>query len=126
MKTVITSYILFFLIVILLFWGVFYLNKTSSSLLNESREMEDLILKESWQESYDSSVNILNQWEKASHILSIVIDHQKVDNITAEVLKLTQYTKCNNKDEALASIHSIKFLFEHLMNLEKISIQNIL
>jgi Domain of unknown function (DUF4363) len=126
MKNIIASYILFSLIIILLICGVLYLNKTASRLMSESNELEELIKKESWEKAYDSSVSILNQWEKASHTLSIVIDHQKLDNINIEVLKLSQFTKCSSKEESLASIHTIKFLLEHLMNLEKISVQNIL
>lgn len=126
MKKIVVAYFLFSLILLTLFWSVHYLNKTTTSLQIQSNELENLILKDSWDKAYSSSVDIFKKWEKASDNLSIVIDHQKLDNINIEVLKLTQYTKCNSKDEALASIHAIKFLFEHLINLEKISLQNIL
>ncbi|WP_278320462.1 DUF4363 family protein [Herbinix hemicellulosilytica] len=40
--------------------------------------------------------------------------------------KLPQYIKEENKEEALASVHALKFLIDHISELEKVTIQNIL
>lgn len=106
--------------------SVRYLNSVCIKLYKETGNIEDYINDGDWKKSYDASVKFLNIWENCSHKLSMFVDHSRVDVIDSELLKLTQYVKCHNKDESLASIHTIKFYLDHLYNLEKINIQNIL
>ncbi|MCS4464474.1 DUF4363 family protein [Clostridium botulinum] len=51
--------------------------------------------------------------------MSMVTNHSEIDNINIELWKLTQYVKCESEDESLASIHAVKFLLEHIMQMEK-------
>lgn len=55
-----------------------------------------------------------------------MVHHSEVDNMNNELWKLTQYTKFNNKEESLASVHVIKFLLKHIIEMERINITNIL
>lgn len=126
MKNTIISFLLFLSMIIALLFSVRYLNSVCIKLYKETGNIEDYINDGDWKKSYDASAKFLNVWENCSHKLSMFVDHSRVDVIDSELLKLTQYVKCHNKDESLASIHTIKFYLDHLYNLEKINIQNIL
>lgn len=87
--------------------------------------MEKLVSSESWEKAYGESLKLFDNWQNKHVVISMVINHSEIDNINNELWKLTQYVKCKNKDESLASIHVVKFLLEHIMLMEKINIENI-
>lgn len=126
MKSILSSFILLIVMLCFMFFSVKYLDKTCSALTAEAGKLELQISKENWDKAYNSSLKFMKEWKKDSELVSIFVHHQEIDDINNEVWKLTQHTKCEDKDEALASIHAIKFLISHIIDLEKINIQNLL
>ncbi|MCT8975856.1 DUF4363 family protein [Clostridium sp. CX1] len=108
-----------------IFFSINYLNKVCTKLDNLNKEIEISIENKSWTKAYDNSIKFLNQWDNYSRKISIFVNHAEIDNINSELWKLTQYTKCKTEEEALASSHVIKFLLEHIVNLEKVNAENI-
>ncbi|MCR1935130.1 DUF4363 family protein [Clostridium tepidum] len=104
----------------------FKLNTTCINFMNQCNELEELVSSEYWEKAYGKSLKLFNNWQNDHFVISIVINHSEIDNINNELWKLTQYVKCKNKDESLSSIHVVKFLLEHIINMEKINIENIL
>lgn len=125
MKGVIISISIFFVMLIGIFFSINYLNKVCTKLDNLNKEIEISIENKSWTKAYDNSIKFLNQWDNYSRKISIFVNHAEIDNINSELWKLTQYTKCKTEEEALASSHVIKFLLEHIVNLEKVNAENI-
>ncbi|MDW8800712.1 DUF4363 family protein [Clostridium sp. A1-XYC3] len=125
MKGVIISISIFFVMLIGIFFSINYLNKVCTKLDNLNKEIEISIENKSWTKAYDNSIKFLNQWDNYSRKISIFVNHAEIDNINSELWKLTQYTKCKAEEEALASSHVIKFLLEHIVNLEKVNAENI-
>jgi len=125
MKNVIISVIIFFALLIGLFVSLNYLSSMCNDLVNLGDKIEDEISKENWQEAYDSSMNLTKEWKNHCDVISFFVHHQEIDNIDNELWKLSQYTKCQTKDESLASVHVVKFFINHIKNLEDLSIQNI-
>lgn len=109
-----------------IFLSINYLDKTCAKLVTASNQLEDTIKNDNWDKSYDLSIDLLNSWQKYSNTISIFIHHGEIDNINNELFKLTQYTKCKNKDESLASIHLIKLTIKHIREMESLSLKNIL
>lgn len=126
MKNVLSSFILLVIMLIFMFFSVKYLGKTCYTLTSDASTLEAQISKESWDKAYKTSLKFMKDWKEDSKLVSIFVHHQEIDDINNEVWKLTQHVKCENKDEALASIHAIKFLISHIIDLEKINIQNLL
>ena len=125
MKNNIISFMLFIMLLLIIIIPTRYLNKVSHSLTDETEDIELLISKESWTNSYMLSIELLESWQDNKTIFSVFVPHNEIDDINMEIYKLSQYVKCKDKTESLASIHLIKFLIKHLNELNKVSIQNI-
>jgi hypothetical protein len=105
--------------------SVKYLNKVCSKMEDSSNVLEELINAEQWEEAYNLSSKTLDQWKKYSLIIPIFANHSELDTLNNEMLRLTQYTKCQSKEDALASVHVIKFFLDNVKELQKVNIQNI-
>lgn len=125
MKNVVISIIIFVALLFGMFFSLNYLSSMCNDLAKLGDKIEDEIAKENWKEAYDSSMNLTNEWKDHCDIISFFVHHQEIDNIDNELWKLSQYTKCQTKDESLASVHVVKFFINHIKNLENLSIQNI-
>jgi len=126
MKNIVISLILFIALIFGVFISLNYLSTMCNDLVKKSDTIEEQIAKENWQEAYNSSMKLTDDWKEHCDTISFFVHHQEIDNIDNELWKLSQYTKCRNKDESLASIHVVKFYINHIKNLENVSIQNIL
>lgn len=125
MKGVITSITIFLVMVIGIFFSINYLNKVCTKLEALDTQIEKDIGSNSWDKAYDNSLIFLNQWDKYSSKISIFSDHAEIDNINNELWKLTQYAKCKDEEESLASVTTIKFLLRHIVDMERVNTQNI-
>lgn len=110
---------------IFVFFSINYLNKTSLNLQKLNDAMEQYVTEDNWDKAYKASMSFANEWKKHSTIIKAFVNHQEIDNVELELWKLPQYIKEETKDEALASIHILKFLLSHISNLEKVNMQNI-
>lgn len=111
---------------ILLFFASKYVTLTCDKMLDTSMKIEQYILNDEWDDSYILSFKLLHIYEGHVDNLNLFLNHSEFDNIYMEVIKLTQYAKCNNKDESLASIHIIKTMINDVKTIEFINIKNVL
>ncbi len=126
MKNVIISFSIFVIMIIGMFFSLRYVNKICLELTETCDKLEVTITSEDWKKSYDDSLELLNDLKKESRIISMFINHQEIDHMTNELFKFTQYVKEKSKDEALASLHAIKFYIENIQEIQNVNIQNIL
>lgn len=126
MKNVLYSLIIFIALLISVFFSIKYLNKSCSSLEALDTKLETLIEDSSWDNAYASSLELMNDWDHYSKVITIFVNHAEIDNINNELWKLTQYTKFKNRDESMACVHTVKFYLSHIRDMEKVNIQNIL
>ena len=125
MKNVVVSFILLFIMIIGITFSLRYLNRVSDDLGKLNDEIEQYITDNNWNEAYKSSIEYTEKWRNYSKIIKLFIDHQEIDNIEMELWKLPQYIKEMTKDESLACVHVLKFLVNHISDLEKVNFQNI-
>ena len=126
MKNVTISLIIFIIMVISIAFSINYLNKITDDLGRLNDEIEQYITDINWDKAYKSSIEYTEKWKDYSEKLKLFVDHQEMDKIETELWKLIQYIKEKAKEEALASIHVLKYLVDHISELEKVNIQNIL
>lgn len=126
MKNTFISILIFILLLCTVSFSIKYLEKSCCEFETFDVRLEQYVEGEKWDEAYDLSLKFLGKWTANTHKIAFFINHSEIDNINNELWKLTQYTKCKNRDESLASIHAIKFFIIHILNMEKINMQNIL
>ncbi|MDF2881344.1 MAG: hypothetical protein K0R54_1901 [Clostridiaceae bacterium] len=125
MKNIYSSFIIFVVLIFTIVFSLKYLNKTCEKFEVASKNLEDYISSEAWEDAYTASYEFLNQWQDTSKTMSIIVHHSELDPINSEAFRMIQFVKCKNKDESLASVHTIKLLIRHVMESEKINFQNI-
>ncbi|MBU5486071.1 DUF4363 family protein [Clostridium sp. MSJ-11] len=125
MKNIFISFFIFFCMILGIIFSLNALDRIYGNLDNLNSKLEQSIEKEDW-ESANLLVNeISDEWHENCNKLYIFLNHNEIDNINSELSKLTQYIKYNNKEESMASLYVVKFFFQHTLDLEKISYQNI-
>lgn len=102
-----------------------YLNKALDDLGRLNDEIEQYLTDSNWDKAYKSSIEYTDKWKYYSKKLKLFIDHEELDKIEIELCRLPQYIKEKTKEESFASVHVLKFLVDHISELEKVKIQNI-
>lgn len=125
MKNLVTSFVLFILLIISIIFSLNYLNKKYYSYKEKIDTIEEFVINNSWDETYTNCVDFLDDLEKDSKIMTIFIHHVNVETIYNDLLKLSQYIKCKDKVDSLAEIHEIKFLLKEILEIEKVNLPNI-
>lgn len=125
MKNIFVSIILFIMLLLLIILPPRYLSRICGTLTDKTDDIELLVSNENWDDSYILSVQLLESWQEDKNVFTIFAPHDEIDDVNMEIYKLSQYVKSRDKSESLASIHLIKFLVNHLNELNKVSLQNI-
>lgn len=126
MKNTLISSLIFFL---LLGSVLFFDNKLIDvcDMVNDySNKIENSLIKEDWNKAYKESLNLSNLLEENYVSLSLYINHEQLDNLSKEILSLTQYIKAEDASNSLSSVHIIKSYSKHIKDIQKVNIGNIL
>lgn len=125
MKNVYIAFSIFIAMIVGIFFSINLINRRCDHLQSLNCVLESYILKENYKNAYTLSLNYIDQWKSDSKFLTIYIHHEDLDHVDNELLKLTQYIKIRDKSEALATVHVMKYLVDHIKSHEKVSISNI-
>jgi hypothetical protein len=125
MRNVLISCVIFVVMVAIMFFSLNYLNDVCTKFREESNQLEDLIKNSEWDKAAESANDMLERWKRQSRIIPMFVNHAEVDNLTNELLRLTQFVECKTADESLASTHVVKFWLDNIRSLQKINFENI-
>lgn len=125
MKKSIFPILLFLFMVIGLYFSTNYMHLTYNNLLKTACETEENIAFNEWDNAYINSVYLLKEFEHSMSYITLFLNHEELDSVYDEVLKLTQFTNQKDKVHSLSTIHLIKGLIESLDEEQKINIKNI-
>lgn len=125
MRNVVLVLLISVIMIITISFSIRYLNEVSQDLGKLSGEIERDIIDDNWDEAYKTTLEFTNKWEDHSRKIKLFANHQEIDNIEITISKLPQYIKERTKDESLACINVLKFLLNHISELEKVKIQNV-
>lgn len=92
---------------------------------SQCEEIERKIDKDKWAESYKDSIKLMDDIDNSFSFISVYMNHQDVDYLHNETLKLSQYTKYKNKSEALCSVHLIKHSSKSIKELQTPTLSNV-
>ncbi|MGL4773522.1 MAG: DUF4363 family protein [Clostridium sp.] len=125
MRNAILSIILFFLIMFFVGYANNKLVEMCDIIIDESQEIEFLILKDEWEDAFIKSVELMDTIKENELITSIYLNHQETDHLTDEALRLNIFSECKTRDEALVSVHHLKYSSYTIKDLHKLSLKNI-
>lgn len=125
MRNAILSVLLFIMTMIC----VYFLNNSILNLCDDIKlKTEDIELKITdgkIEDAYYESLELLNSIEEKNLLTSLYLSHQEFDNLLNEAVKLSTYLVHDDKTEAHASLHLVKYNSDHLKKLQLPSLENI-
>lgn len=124
-NTIISSLMFFSLLASILFFNN-KLIKLCDDITVYSNYIEYTLSLKDFNASYEESLKLKKLLEENYVSLSIYINHEQLDNLSKEILSLTQYIKAKDVSSSLSSIHVIKSYTKHIEDIQKVNIGNIL
>ena len=125
MKNAVISVIIFIGLLV----GIFFLNKSVLNLCDDikvmTNEIEMLLSANDKENSYLKSLELIKYLQDTDLITSVYVNHTDFDTMRYEAARLCVYIENNDKREANASLHVIKYQAETVQHLQKIGIDNI-
>lgn len=125
MKNATASIALFLVIMSFVGYANSKLIDMCEEIITESQELEYLILKEEWEDAFLSSLKIMDIVNENNLITSIYLNHTETEHLTSEALKLNLYSEARVFEEALVSVHNLKYGAVNVKELHELSIKNI-
>lgn len=116
------------ILILVLFSGMVctgYLHRSSG---NTSKMIDDTIdytRKGMWPESSKSIGAIESGWNKTEGTWAMLVDHSEIDNIEMAMTKAKYYIETRNAPLSLAELYNLKFMVEHIYEMEVINLKNI-
>lgn len=126
MKNLLISTLIFFSVFVSVIFFHNELINICDTTLKLNNDIEVLINKEDWDKAYEKSIELYNLVNDKYELISIYINHEDVDYLNTESLKLSQFIETKNLSETLASLHAMKSYASHLKKVQKINLGNIL
>lgn len=125
MKNAIISLIVF----IGLLTSIFFLNRSILNLCDDikimANEIEMFLSANDKENSYLKALELMNYLEEKDLVTSVYVNHSDFDTMRYETARLCVYIETDDKREANASLHVIKYQAETVQHLQKIGIDNI-
>jgi hypothetical protein len=96
-----------------------------NSLLNDLEKIEKLAMDGDKIAAVDEANKFVEQWDKSEKILSVFITHSEIDNVNIALEQAVSYLNTDENDDFLAKSAELKKLLKHLIDNEKVNLQNI-
>ena len=126
MKNTIISFIIFFVILFFVFIGNKNLNSLCTNFLELSNELEIALNNNNWAEASEKAIILKKVMSNGFKTVSMYINHQDIDSLNTEIVKLMELIKVQDLPNSLSSLATIKCLSEYILELQQINFTNIL
>lgn len=131
-KEVIIVTIIFIIMGIFYFISHRYVNEKIEFISSSTQEVINL-LNEDYKNENDLNIETINkkmdeiktEWEEISNKLAVYIAHTELDNLTASIITLSEYTKMENYTDAIPFACKCIVQLDQLKDKENISIINL-
>lgn len=125
MKNSLFSILLFAILIGFLAYSDISFKNLCSDIIDMCDKMEDTMDYLSQEENFDNAMAIFDLLESKGAIAAIYINHMDYDAMLNEALKLTVYIEQDDKSEAEAALHLLKYITQHMKELQVPNIENI-
>lgn len=125
MKSIIASFLIFFIMIFSLYKANNFLHKMGETLDSIDCKIEETVIAKKWDEASKITLELDEAWAKQGKLASVFIHHNDIDLVTNEIKRLEKYISTGEQSECLASIATIETQFRKILDLEKVTFQNI-
>lgn len=125
MKNSIISICLFLILVGFLFYADTKFKNLCTDIVKTCENMEDKLTTANQKDNLKEAMDLFNMIDKKGDIAAIYINHMDYDQILNESLKLSVYVEKYDSSEADASLHLLKYMAEHMRDLQVPNLENI-
>lgn len=125
MKNAVASILLFLVIMGFVGYANNKLVDMCDQIIEYSQELEFLILRDEWEEAFTLSVQIMDIVRENDLITSVYLNHTETEHLTDEALRLNIFSETKTYDEALISVHNLKYSASNVKKLHELSLKNI-
>lgn len=84
------------------------------------------ISNNNWKSAHISAEYLLNTWHKTERTWALFVNHHEIDNITSSLLKAVEYINFNDRENATVYLVELEEYLNHIPDMEKLSLKNIL
>ena len=126
MKNTIVSIILFITVIGFVSFAHNELIDLCDAINMDSERIEELINEDNWDKAYEESVSLLSKLKDESLVSSIYINHVELDQLVDNTVLVTVNVKCKSKNDALASLHVVKYNSNRIKEMQNPKLRNIL
>lgn len=126
MKSVIISAVI---AAVMVTFSTFYtsnLEKVSGELININKSVGESLKSENFEQASADIMKMKEYLDKKRSVLDATGNHQEMDNIEMNLFELLEYSKEEQKADALSKNRVLEFLFGHLPENYKLKWENIL
>lgn len=126
MRTLITIAIL----VLTLAWGSFasyrYVETTTQTMGTLLESVEAAITQQKWEGAQELTNYAQQKWKVDGTWWSILLDHQEIDTIDINLERLGKFLAIQDTPRSLGEVTTLRLLFEHIVDMEAFTLENIL
>lgn len=126
MKNTIISFITLFILLFFVFIGNNNLNSLCDDSLKLSNEIQLALDNNNWDDALEKSLELKKVMSNGFKKVSIYINHQDIDTLNTETVKLINLIKIQDLPNSLSCLDTIKCLAEYIKELQRINLTNIL
>ena len=126
MKSVITAFVIFILIVVMMILSYVYVNSVTDNMLACIYKVENEFSKELWESSHYETEKLSKVWKNSRIVMSALYSHQLIDEVDKSVGKLKNSVKTRKKEDFLYEKSNLILLISRLVEQQKITVGNVL
>lgn len=125
MKILLASTIIILLCILCGIYLFSYILDTSTIYINEIAKIRDEITNENWLIASSNFEALEKKWDKTEKFWKIVVEHEELDTVSLYFSSIKDYIDENEKPHALAELSILEYFITHIMEKERLTIQNI-
>ncbi len=106
--------------------GLSYILSSTSQLTDRLPPLEQAIAAEDWPEALAQYARLQQEWQKASRVWQLMINHDDMRDIEIAFVDLKVMLEEQNKEQSNKELAGLSFYLSHVPQNERLSLQNIL
>ena len=112
MKSVISAFIIFIIIITTVIASCVYTENVVNGMLQSVYENENFVAKNNWQKALDETEKLNSEWENNRRIMEVVFNHSVIERIDSSIKKLNNAVKMLKKEDFIFESKNLQLLLK--------------